>query len=60
MNVAGDAKAFKDGDVYHVTVKSTDERVLSDRSWSATYQITQPNGPDCEPTCAQAKKLTEL
>ncbi len=60
VNVAGDATAFKDGDVYHVTVKSADGRVLSDRSWSATYQITQPNGPECEPTCTQPKKLTEL
>ena len=34
VDVQADAKALKDGDVYHVTVKSTDNRVLSDRSWS--------------------------
>lgn len=61
LEVQGEAEAFKDGDVYHVTVKSADNRVLSDRSWSVdTYRLTQPNGPQCGPTCAQPKTLTEM
>jgi hypothetical protein len=60
VNVLGpDATPFNDGDVYRVKVTSTDGRVLSDRSWTVDYHLVYPNGPQCEPACAQVMTMTE-
>lgn len=61
VNVQGpDGNPFHDGDIYRVKVTSPDDRVLADHAWSVDYKLTQPNGPQCEPTCAQAMTTTEL
>jgi hypothetical protein len=37
-----------------VTLTRGDEEVLLDESGDVPYKTTQPNGPECEPTCKQA------
>lgn len=43
-----------DGDVYTVELRAGDSTLLGSRAWTATYAVSQPNGPDCEPTCMHA------
>ena len=60
VNVLGpDASPFHDGDIHRVKVTSTDGRVLADRSWTVDYNLVYPNGPQCEPACAQVSTMTE-
>lgn len=43
-----------DGDVYTLTLRDRDSVLLSSQAWTATYAVSEPNGPDCEPTCLRA------
>lgn len=36
-----------------VTIKR-DDAMLATQTFTPSYVTTQPNGPDCEPTCTQA------
>jgi hypothetical protein len=60
VHVSGAYDLFTDGDVYAVSVIGSDQAPLVDRSWSVTYRTSQPNGPDCEPTCRMQDSTTEL
>lgn len=58
--VSGEAELFADGDVYSVSLVGSDQTQLVERAWSVTYRISQPNGPECEPTCRTQDTTTEL
>jgi hypothetical protein len=56
MNYSPSSAAdLKDGDVYTVTIKTGAGRKLIDMRQTATYEVTQPNGPECGPVCRQAR-----
>lgn len=57
---SGQPDLFHDGDVYTVSLVASDGGPLLNRSWSVSYETSQPNGPDCEPTCRSATTLTSL
>ncbi|MFP2906655.1 hypothetical protein ACLESD_16655 [Pyxidicoccus sp. 3LFB2] len=42
---------LKDGDAHTVTVKTPQGRKLVDVSRTVKYSVSQPNGPNCPPTC---------
>ena len=42
------------GDMYSVAVHASDERLLVEQQWTASYAEVRPNGPDCEPVCTYA------
>ncbi|MCA9646636.1 MAG: hypothetical protein KC492_38380 [Myxococcales bacterium] len=37
-----------------------DDVQIAEQSFKPTYTVTQPNGPNCEPTCHQAKETLKL
>ncbi|QSQ27502.1 hypothetical protein JY651_22445 [Pyxidicoccus parkwayensis] len=45
---------LENGDVYAITIQTRDGRKLVDERSSVMYRISQPNGPDCPPTCMYA------
>jgi hypothetical protein len=60
VHVSGAYDLFTDGDVYAVSIVGSDQVALVERSWSVTYRTSQPNGPDCEPTCRMQDTTSEL
>jgi hypothetical protein len=51
---------FQDGDVYTLDITGTDGTQLVHGSWSVGYQIDEPNGAACGPTCRVASTMTQL
>jgi hypothetical protein len=44
-------QSLQDGDRYEITVGVPGEAPILSINATATYSITQPNGPGCSPTC---------
>lgn len=47
-------EAFHDGDVYDVTVTDGNGTKFVDVHETVSYELLQPNGPECGPTCGRA------
>ncbi|MFP2906458.1 hypothetical protein ACLESD_15620 [Pyxidicoccus sp. 3LFB2] len=52
--VPGSNAGLKDGDTYSFTVETPQGVKLVDVRRAVTYQVSQPNGPQCPPTCLTA------
>ena len=44
----------RDGDVYRVTVIDESDNIVATVNEMATYALSRPNGPDCDPECHHA------
>lgn len=49
-----DPAQLADGDVFRIMVDDASGRVFDTGDRTVTHTVSQPNGPDCDPTCKSA------